>query len=397
MTVTFKSKHLALEGATRKLKAYMVGKSYYGYDPYDVLRSPVFSWPVLGSRPVRFVAQQVSKRIPFSLRKLLQVPEGLNPVTLGLTIQSNTYLKQIFPDDGELDQETDQLVTELVGIKSKGYSGICWGYDFDWEARYTRIQAYVPTSVATGIITNGMFENYRFTQNEYLLDLCRDSCKFIMKDLKKSYEGDFFCYSYSPVDSQFVLNASMKAARLLAQVYSVNRDQSLLDEASNAVEYVIRNQKEDGSWSYSINDARTWRDNYHTGYILDCLDSYIIHTGDQRFRPNLEKGFDFYLNHFFEVSGIPKFYHDKLYPIDSTAAAQSILSLCRFGEIELAKNVAGWYISNMQDKSGGFYFRKHKYYTDRNIFMRWSNAWMLVALSYLLYSLNMNKIKTSAI
>jgi rhamnogalacturonyl hydrolase YesR len=325
------------------------------------------------------------------LRKLLHVSEGLNPVTLGLAIQSNTYLRQISPNAGEIDQETDQLVTQLVGVRSKGYSGICWGYDFDWEARYTRIQAYVPTSVATGIITNGMFENYLFTKNEYLLNLCRDACKFIRNDLKKSYEGEFFCYSYSPVDSQFVFNASMKAARLLAQVYSVDRDQNLLDEASNAVEYVIRNQKEDGSWSYSKNDARTWRDNYHTGYILDCLDSYITHTGDERFRPCLKKGLHFYLDHFFEASGIPKFYHDKTYPIDSTAAAQSILSLCRFGKIELAQRVAAWYISNMQDSSGGFFFRKHRYYTDRNIFMRWSNAWMLVALSYLLYSLKREK------
>ena len=391
MPATIKSENRVLEGAVGKLKSYMRENSYRGYDPYDILRSPVFKWPLLRSRPSRFIAQQISKRVPFSFRKLLQVPAGLNPVTLGLTIQANTYLRQITPNPQELDQETKILISRLEEVRSRGYSGICWGYDFDWEARYTRIDAYVPTSVATGIITNAMFENYEVTQDEHLLNICRDACKFIMNDLKKSYEDDLFCYSYSPVDTQFVFNASMKAARLLAQVYSVDKDPKLLEEASKAVEYVVKNQQDDGSWSYSKHDARTWRDNYHTGYILDCLDSYIVSSGEDRFKPYLDRGFDFYVDHFFEDSRIPKFYHNKTYPIDSTAAAQSILTLSRFGRLPQALKVAEWYIANMQDSTGGFYFRKHRYYTDRNIFMRWSNAWMMVALSYLWYTMETEK------
>jgi hypothetical protein len=53
--------------------------------------------------------------------------------------------------------------------------------------------------------------------------------------------------------------------------------------------------------------------------------------------------------------------------------------------MKLAGNVASWYINNMQADHGGFYFRKHKYYTNKQIFMGWSNAWMLLALAFLLY------------
>ncbi len=379
-----------IETAISKLMDHMVRNSYRGYDPYDVLRSPVFKWPVMRSRFFRFGAQQVTKRVPFSFRKLLQVPRGLNPVTLGLSLQAYTYLRETYPDRApQFDREIDKITSLLKEVRSNGYSGICWGYDFDWEARYTTINAYVPTSVATGIITNAMFENYLFTGNKELLDMCRDACKFIMHDLKKSYEGDCFCYSYSPVDKQFVYNASMKAARLLSQVYSVDGDTSMQEEASKAVEYVVTNQQADGSWSYSNHDARTWCDNYHTGYILDCLDSYISNTGDQRFRSSLEKGFKFYKDHFFEDDSIPKFYHNKTFPIDTTAAAQSILTLSRFEEVELANKVASWFITSMQSKSGAFYFRKHRHYIDRQIFMRWSNAWMFVGLSYLQYKLKL--------
>ena len=43
-------------------------------------------------------------------------------------------------------------------------------------------------------------------------------------------------------------------------------------------------------------------------------------------------------------------------------------------------------IDNMQGADGSFYFRKFKWYTNRTSFMRWSNAWMFAALSYLLKS-----------
>jgi hypothetical protein len=110
-----------------------------------------------------------------------------------------------------------------------------------------------------------------------------------------------------------------------------------------------------------------------------------LNTGEERFKRALAKGLAFYSDNFFYEQTIPKFYSNKLYPIGSTAAAQSILTLARFGKMKLAGNVASWYINNMQADHGGFYFRKHKYYTNKQIFMRWSNAWMLLALAFLLY------------
>jgi len=370
----------------QKLKEYIISESYQGFDPYDTLLSPLFKYPVFRARIARFGAQQVCRRIPFSFRKPLLITKGLNPVTLGLAVQAYGYLLKTIPGSAaELNKELDYLLDALIKVKSNGYSGICWGYDFDWEHRYTRINAYVPTSVATGIITNGLFEYYLISGNKTALEMCRDAGKFIMNDLRKSFEGDLFCYSYSPVDRQFVFNASMKAARLLSQIYSVDKDENLKSEARKAVEYVMKYQRKDGSWAYANHDARTWSDNYHTGYNLDCLDAYMRNTEDFEFKPNFNQGFGYYRDNFFENTGIPKFYNNKIYPIDSTAAAQSLLSLSRFDTITKAEGVAEWYIKNMQAHNGAFYYRKHRYYTDKHSFMRWSNAWMLVGLSYLLY------------
>lgn len=371
--------------ATLLLQQHILDHQYRGYDPYDTLLSPIFKWPVLNTKFIRFGAQQVCKRIPINFRGILRIPKGLNPVTLGLCIQAYAYLSEVFPEKSRFFfEETERLLDLLIENSSKGYSGTCWGYDFDWEARYTKIDAYVPTGVATGIITNALFESYLRHPNARIKYMIIDAAQFVLKDLHRSYEGNLFCFSYSPVDKQFVLNASLKSARLLAQAYYFTQDESLKKTAQTAVAYVVNAQRESGAWPYAMHDARTWADNYHTGYILDCIDAYMIHCSDKRFKDSFDKGLGYYIDHFFENGEIPKFYDTKTYPVDSTAAAQSLLTLSRFGHLDRAENVAIWMIDHMQDKRGGFFFRKHPKYTDRNIFMRWNNAWMFAGLAFFL-------------
>ena len=66
------------------------------------------------------------------------------------------------------------------------------------------------------------------------------------------------------------------------------------------------------------------------------------------------------------------------------AAAHYIITMIQFGELDNAYKVANYVIKNMQADDGSFYFRKFKAYTIRTPFMRWSQAWMFNALSYLL-------------
>ena len=144
-----------IEKGLDKLKTYIENEGYKGYDPYDALLSPFFKLPILKSNKwIRFGTQQLVKRLPFSIRPLLFVPKGYNPVTLGLSIQAYAYLYQAESNNKEeYLKKIDYLVNELKTLIPKGFSGACWGYDFDWEARYSKIPAYQPSVVATGIIT----------------------------------------------------------------------------------------------------------------------------------------------------------------------------------------------------------------------------------------------------
>jgi hypothetical protein len=218
------------------------------------------------------------------------------------------------------------------------------------------------------------------------MDLILSAAEFVKNDLHHTYIDDDLCFSYSPFDKQQVLNASMKGVRLLAQSYSITKNITLKTLATKAVNFVIKNQRKDGSWGYSLTKNGGWTDNYHTGYVLDCLDEYQYLTDDFEYTSNIEKGYAFYKKKFITNKGMPKFYHNNLYPIDCTSAAQTILTTIRFGDFEIAEKVADWMILNMQKSDGSFKFRKFKNYTIPTSFMRWSNAWMFVALSNLNYN-----------
>jgi len=374
-----------IKQSLKKLQGYIEKEDYRGFDPYDALKSPLFSLPFFKTNKlIRFGTQQLVKRLPFSIRPLLLVPKGYNPVTLGLCIQAYAYLYKAEPEYREENlQKINFLIQELKKLIPPGFSGACCGYDFDWEARHAKIPAYQPTVVATGIITNALFIAYNHTGNKEAEKLLLSAADFVVKDLKRTYKDDTFCFSYSPFDTQQVFNASMKGARLLAQAYSFNQNTEYKELAKQAVQFVVSHQKEDGSWGYSLANAGGWTDNYHTGYVLDCLDEYQKLTGDVTWSKNIEKGYSFYINHFIGVNGKPKFYHNNTYPIDCTSAAQTILTTLRFGDKEIARSTATWMAVNMQKKKGSFKFRKFKNYIIRTSFMRWSDAWMFSALSNL--------------
>jgi hypothetical protein len=384
-----------IEAGLDKLEKYIISRNLRGYDPFDGLMSPLFRQPVLRTNKLlRRIAQQLIKRSPCNIRPVLGIREGYNAVTIGLVLQAMTYLREAHCERGVFyATQTELLLQELRRLQSTGYSGVCWGYDFDWEGRYATIPAHAPTVVATGIITNALFTHYRMTGNLKAFELCQSAGAFVIHDLNRTYQKGGYCFSYSPLDRQIVFNGTMKGARLLTQIYSVTRDERLIVTASETVRFVMKNQASDGSWSYSKEDGRTWHDNFHTGYILDCLDEYVKLSGNNEFSKNLESGLQFYLNNFFVNGEIPKYYSSNTFPIDATAAAQSILTLVRFGHTDKATKVASWVLANMQADAGHIYYQKHRYYTNKTSYMRWSNAWMFLALAFLL--LNLRKESSS--
>ena len=363
---------------------HLRANGYRGYDPYDGLESPLFRLPGLRrTKLLRWGFQQVLKRIPFQTRPLFGIRPGYNPVTLALVLQALTYRDQAAGDAATRRETCVHLVSELERLQTRGYSGACWGYDFDWEARYARIPAWHPTVVATGFVTNALFAAWRHFGLSAARDLVLAAVPFVREDLQRTHEGDTFCWSYSPTDRQSVLNATMKGARLLAQAVVAGGDPTWFEEAHATIGYVVARQRADGSWPYSVGDTRSWADHFHTCYNIDCLDEYQRLSGDQSFSESLQRGVDYYRQHFFAPGGVPKYYDQQLYPIDATCCGQALLTLLRFGDLDQARETADWILDHMVLPKGRFKYQIHRRYENRLEYVRWSTGWLFAGLSRL--------------
>ena len=130
---------------------------------------------------------------------------------------------------------------------------------------------------------------------------------------------------------------------------------------------------------------QSWIDSFHTGYNLDAIQTYQNITGDLSFRNHIELGLKYYLQNFFLKDGMPKYYHNKTYPIDIHCPGQLIVTLSKtksFAENkDLVDKVVKWTIENMQDSKGYFYYQLKKRISSKISYMRWSNAFMFNAMS----------------
>jgi hypothetical protein len=377
-----------LADSLHNLEDHLRRERYRGYDPYDALTSPLFRLPVLrSSKWIRVAAEQALKRLPYNVRPLLGIRKGYNPVTLAFVLEGCAYLAHADSErsDTYRDQARD-LVKELERLRSSG-SGACWGYDFPWEARYGALPAGAPTIVATGLVANALFTSYRLLGLDEAFALCEGAARFVLEDVPRLPGRDgTFCWAYFPADDQRVLNATMKGARVCAQVYSVTGDESYLHPAAETARYVAGQQRADGSWPYAVGDRRGWTDNFHTAYVLDAFDEYQRYSGDDQFHDVLQRGWRYYRQTFFADDAIPKYYADQLFPVDATACAQAILTLCRFEDVEAATRVAQWTVENMQCDDGHFAYQQRRRRLVRIPYMRWSSAYMFLALSRLLFA-----------
>ena len=108
------------------------------------------------------------------------------------------------------------------------------------------------------------------------------------------------------------------------------------------------------------------------------------------FSNSIQRGYRYWKDIFFRPNGIPKYYNDRLYPIDIHCIAQAILTYLEFREmdpeaLQRACHLALWGIENMQAPEGFFYYQMYPSYSIRIPYIRWSQAWMQMALTELLW------------
>ncbi len=399
--------------AFKDLKSYCEAEKFKGWDPYDGLNSKLLRTilPLKYSAILRLSVIQGFKRSPVNLRKLTLVPKQHNAKGIGLFLQGYCNLVKAVEKNPSLEdslgsretllEKVNQLAELLISMRSKGdYHGACWGYNFDWQARRLFLfPAYTPTVVATNFCATSLFDAYELTGEKKYLDIALSSAEFVVHDLHR-FKADFrqdneeaFLFSYSPLSgNDTVYNASLLGSKLLSYCYKYTGNEEYKRLAGASVRAAIKGQQEDGSWVYGLLPVQNWIDSFHTGYNLDGLIAYYENCLTEKseeseiLMSSIEKGFDFYIKNMFTEEGTPKYYNNRMYPIDIHCPGQLFITLHRLHKTkdftEMEDKVLDWTIQNMQDKKGYFYYQLKEGVSSKISYMRWSNAFMFNALSY---------------
>jgi hypothetical protein len=375
--------------ATEKLLAYCRANEWAGYDPYDAVNSRLFAAvPLLNSRIPRLVLTQLLKRSPLNIRSLLLIPKTQNPKALAVFLAAFVKLsKGGFGDHGDL---IPLMVQRLKELRSEGVHYWCWGYSFPWQTRTSVVPTRTPNLVCTSFVANALLDAYEQFHDPELLSMAVSAAEYILNELYWTDGSTAAGFSYPlPSVRVHVHNANLLGAALLCRAYKYTRDKKFLAPALRVARYSASKQELDGSWFYGEASTQRWIDNFHTGYNLGALRSICDDLESNEFEPNIRRGFTFYRDHFFREDGAARYFHNRTYPIDIHCVAQSIITLVTFRDLDLsniplAHSVFRWAMDHMWDDRGYFFYRVLWFCTIRISYMRWSQAWMLLALATLL-------------
>lgn len=366
---------------------------YRGYDTFDGL-SAKFARPLtFETRLLRTVLQQGVRRFPFNVRPLLGIPRARS--TKGMGFLARSFMRLHTATGDALWAERARTALDwLIEHRSPGYNGACWGNHFDYQSRAFYLPAGVPTIVWTSLIGHAFVDGYEHFQDARYLEIAISACEHILRDLEVTSEGTGACISYIPILNSQVHNANTLGGSLLARVYRHTRNAACADLARRAMQYTAQHQRADFSWYYGEREDLHWVDNFHTAYVLDCFKHYEQNTGDKSFSQIMMNGYGYWKSTFFLADGTPKYYHNKIAPIDIQCSSQAIDTLVFFEDYDahspaLALKVAGWTIDHMRDRTGYFYYRRYAGgIINKTPTLHWGQATMMCALAGLYQSLN---------
>jgi hypothetical protein len=378
-----------VEDVLLKLLAYCRENNWAGYDPYDALNSKAFEvLPFLNSKLPRLILTQALKRSPINIRGLLGVPKTQNAKAMALFLSALLRLAKAHPPDRE--RLIELMINRLIDLRSPGVPYWCWGYSFPWQTRKEVVPLGTANLVCTTFVANALLDAYDHSKEERCLSMAVSAADYILNELywTDGRSISSFCYPLPSLRVQ-VHNANFLAAALLCRVSKMTGDKKFLGPALKVVRCSVAKQKQDGSWDYGEAPSQRWIDNFHTGFNLGALNAIGQYLETAEFEEPLRRGFQFYRNHFFREDGAPKYMHNRTYPIDIHCVAQSIITLTEFKHLDpsslpMARKVVQWATDNMWDGRGFFYYRVVRLMTIRTSYMRWSQAWMLLALATLL-------------
>jgi hypothetical protein len=377
-----------------RLERWIDGR-YEGWDPYDGLNSSKVQNIKLGSPYLQMGLVQLHRLSPLNLRALFGVEKGVDTKGLAVFVQAYLTLHSATGEERYLRQATE-LSETIIGNSLKKSVG-----DHVWASHYFPFIAAdkgaltptVPDIIGTSNVLKAL-SLLQLTTREERLDEVIGSCQSFLRRMVERRDGHAY-FMYTPEwKGKIVPNASAEALGAIASSLRARPNDELRALCDEVLQTVLRLQREDGSWVYSIypNGREYLQHDFHQGYMISGLLSYrdlALAELREDIDSAIGRALTFYRSLFLE-DGRSLYRAPQRFPVDIHNQSQGIITLTQAGEwsgnppdIDMARTIAGWTIKNMQDGKGFFYYQKWPLVMNKIPFMRWSQAWMLLALASL--------------
>ncbi len=374
-------------------------EKFRGYSKFDALSSPFLYLISIKWKFLRHLFIYLMSRSPINLRPFFGVQKKHNPK--GLALFSRTYfnLYKYSGDKVNLLKGLKILLLLLKYSQRKRFSGHCWGYEHHWQSSMFFAPAHTPNTVVTVNVCEAFLEAYRLTKNRFFLDIVISSADFLINDL------DYFdvgkskkCCSYIIGSNKKVINVNAMTSSFLSSLYVETKEERYKLYSKEMMNWVVGTQTSYFAWYYThpSTDSHIRHDNYHTGFVLDSLFTYMKNLNDYKYIDTYKKGLKYYKEKIFFKNGQPKWMADSPYPTDIHSCSQGIITFCMASEINKdninwARKIYSWTISEMYLPSGRFIYQVWPKFKKNFTLMRWCQGWSVFSISVLL--LEQNKIQ----
>lgn len=398
-----------------KFCAWLNSTGGVSYDPYDILGTLYGRW----ARRIYY------RKNPLGV--LLTAPlvlmEILAPGLRGLFISKRHYatadaqlalaflnLHEVrqqgtdVPSASAIDDQSgrawldraESLGNELLQQSAQGYSGLCWGYPFDWQHVNGFMPKGTPHITATPYCYEVFARLFDTTGDPKYLEITASIAAFVSGDLTDTPTGDgAAASSYTPYDQGKVVNASAYRAFVLFDAARRFDNEKYLTKAQRNLRFVLNSQRSDGSWLYAVdNPPEAFVDNFHTCFVLKNLYKLNQHLDSLEVAQSVQRGYEFYRKNLIDSDGNPKTYavapRTEIVQVEMYNFAEGItLGALLRNDIPkafaIADQLAARLVRQFQLPTGHFVTRIYRGGIKHSVpYLRWPQSQLFLALTNLL-------------
>ena len=387
--------NIEIEDIITRMYEWVKRENYKGYDPYDWGFSPLAR-----KLPyhINLAMSQLNLYSPINLRKIFKIDKGTSNKSLALFAQAYLKYYKVSRDLKFLNEAHNVLkLLEKNAMKDKGMGWASYYFPF-----IRKSHALLPSQVdiiATSEALKAYSLAYYLSRDEKYMEIAKDIVRLIFSKFIGEYK-DYKYIKYFPSEKdKMVFNVSGLALSAFSEYLNyVERREDIITLGKELVEFLIAYQRDNGVWPYSyfIKEERFhYQIDYHQGFVLDGLVNFCsLIKRKEGCKKAIEKGAKYYKERQFNPAGFSYYRIPRKYPVDIHNQAQGIITFSNLYEkigdkeyLKFAEKIVEWTIKNMWDQSGYFYTHKWPIFINKIPYIRWNQAWMMVALTSLIRSL----------